>query len=47
MLVIFEVSGHRVLILPADASVGPVLFGAAVLGLALTAVEQKVRRFLG
>jgi hypothetical protein len=47
LLVVFDGSGHRVRVLPADASAWPVLLGATLLGAALTLVEQKVRRLLG
>ena len=47
LLVVFDGSGHRVHLLPADASAGPVLFGGVLLGVALTVVEQQVRRLVG
>jgi hypothetical protein len=46
VLTIFEASHHRVTVLPADASVVPVVASAALLGLLLTAVEERVRRRL-
>jgi hypothetical protein len=46
LLALFEVSNHRVPVLPADASPGPVLLDALLLGVAVTVVEQKIRRFL-
>ena len=46
LLIIFEASGHRIAVLPADASPLPVLAGAVLLGAAITAVEQSLRRRL-
>jgi len=47
LLTVFEVSNHRVPVLPADASPGPVLVGAVLVGVALTIVERRLRRRLG
>jgi hypothetical protein len=46
LLTVFEVSNHRVPVLPADASPGPVLVGAVLFGVALTIVERRLRRRL-
>jgi len=46
LLTVFEVSNHGVPVLPADASPGPVLVGAVLLGVALTMVERRLRRRL-
>jgi riboflavin transporter FmnP len=46
LLTMFEVSNHRVPVLPADASPGPVLAGALLLAVAMTVCEQRVRRLL-
>jgi hypothetical protein len=46
LLTVFEASGHQIPVLPADASPGPVVGGAAFLAAALTVVEQRLRRFL-
>jgi hypothetical protein len=43
LLTVFEASSHRVPVLPADASPGPVLAGAVVLAVAVTLVERSVR----
>ena len=47
LLVVFSGSRHKIHVLPADASTGPVLVGAVLLGIAMTVVEQRVRRQLG
>ena len=47
LLAVFNGSGHKIHVLPADASTVPVLAGATLLGVALTVVEQRVRRQLG
>jgi len=44
VLAIFEASDHRVHVLPADASPFGVLFGAFLLGLGLSLVEEKLRQ---
>lgn len=46
VLMIFGVSNHRIPVLPADASPGPVLAGAVLLGVVFTVVEQNLRRLL-
>ncbi|MDQ6614436.1 MAG: hypothetical protein M3083_06755 [Actinomycetota bacterium] len=46
LVTIFEGSGHQIPVLPADASPGPVLIGAALLGAAMTFVEMRLRRLL-
>jgi hypothetical protein len=46
LLTVFEMSNHRVPILPADASPGPVVAGALLFGVAVTLVERRVRRRL-
>jgi hypothetical protein len=46
LLTVFEMSSHRLAVLPADASPGPVLAGALVLAAAATIVEGGVRRRL-
>jgi hypothetical protein len=43
-LTVVEVSGHRVPVLPADASPGPVIAGALLLAVTVTVAEQNVRR---
>ena len=46
LLSVFEASGHQLAVLPADASPGPVLASAALLAVAFTLVEEKLRRVL-
>ena len=46
LLIIFNGSGHRLHVLPADASTGPVLFAATLLGAGITVVERWARRLL-
>jgi hypothetical protein len=44
LLAIFDASHQRLHVLPADASPLGVLLGAFVLGVALSLVEEKLRR---
>jgi hypothetical protein len=46
LLTIFEVSGHHVPTLPADASPIPVLGGSVLLGALATIAEERLRRLL-
>jgi hypothetical protein len=44
LLTVFELSNHRVTVLPADASPGPVLLGAVLLAVVATIAERRLRR---